>query len=171
MGTTPVFGWPYPDGTGLVINGDDDIQALAGAIETDLTPTYLKVAANGPSTLTAAGSDLTFPLTGNAVGFSRPGDAEDIVYTGPDRWHLIHGTLNFYGAGTYTTSLALRVNAATLRATKLAVTVTAEHSLAVTALVLLSSGDVINLTYTGSADTSFGSGGLDCMALGLVVPS
>jgi len=112
MGTTPTFGFPYPDGSDLVISGDDVIEALATKLDDVLKPRWF--IASAP---TGAGG-----FTGAVV----PGYVGGAVSTGPDwtwdgagsftfsgsapRWHIVSAGASVYYDGL--NSLSLQVNGA-----------------------------------------------------------
>lgn len=94
MTTTPKLGLPYPEDTGYVINGDDDIEALANAIEARLTaPGVLQVEmANVGAALGAGPQAVPFPGSVSLIdGFTFDGT---VTYTGKTRFFMVAATVN-----------------------------------------------------------------------------
>jgi hypothetical protein len=94
MGTTPK-GYPYPEGTDLVVDGDDAIEALATAIDTKL-----------PAALTSGLADLgnvTGQQTGSKVVTFPVGlftVAPTAATTGNTSFPSSRGKANSYGSAT-----------------------------------------------------------------------
>jgi hypothetical protein len=87
MGTTSL-GFPFPEGTDLVIAGDDAIEALAAAVNAYLTTNvaakYL-TATTGTTALAGGAGFVGMTYTANtAVGFTTS-DFITYTYTGPTR--------------------------------------------------------------------------------------
>lgn len=100
MGTTPTFGLPYPDGTDLVVQGDDAIQALAEAIEARWAPAVAQInLANNGSTIGGSLTTVAFPGT---VAFM-----EDFSYSAGVLTYL--GPLRLFNVST---SVAISIPAA-----------------------------------------------------------
>jgi hypothetical protein len=105
--TTPRYGFPYPDGTERVMDGDNAIGALATAVEsllypylTGLSPIYYR--ATGQLVLTSAG-DVIVP------GMSVPGGG--FVSDGPETLMLLAATdFNIVTAGVGVCSHAVFVD-------------------------------------------------------------
>lgn len=97
MGTTPTYGFPYPEGSGLVIAGDDDIQALAEAVEAEITDLRTR------SHITSDGGPAQgFSSAGGVVNFNAGTTSSDFEHDGA-------GTFT-YGGGTQWFLAAVRVN-------------------------------------------------------------
>jgi hypothetical protein len=84
MGTTPNLDLPYPEGTDLVIGGDDAIQALAEALDASLNPNSALIVMERANSGAALGSTpVAIPIPGTAlglVGFTY--DSGVFTYTG-----------------------------------------------------------------------------------------
>lgn len=105
MGTTPAFGLPYPDGSSLVIEGDDAIQALAERVAVLLTPAYAiaPAAASAPQLDVTGATPATFDgLFGSGQVTLESGST--IRYTGPSRWFLVDAEVQASMSGATTVS-------------------------------------------------------------------
>lgn len=92
MGTTAIYGLPYPDGTDLVIQGDDAIQALAEAVEDTIYggTTFAQIAPADSSSATPSTAVL-FPGTATMTGFTyTTGGGGALTYDGPPRLFIIY---------------------------------------------------------------------------------
>lgn len=102
MGTTPAYGLPYPEGTDLVIAGDDAIQALAERLEALLVPAYghTDPAASATQNGIVGGTVATFAgWLSNTGQFSFEGAGATIRYTGPSRWFHVDIEMAYSTAG------------------------------------------------------------------------
>lgn len=108
MGTTTHLGLPYPEGTDLLISGDDAIQALAENLDTSLNPLGAFIVMDRASSGAAIGGTLVvIPIPGTPlglVGFTY--DSGVFTYTGTkDRTFMIDVEVEITnGAGGGTTS-------------------------------------------------------------------
>lgn len=108
MGATPINGFPYPDGSGLVIDGDDAIEALALAVEARLQGIYAhNTITSGP---VAAGTSLRgFAAPAGSGHFSQ--FASDLQYAGPTRTYVVEFQLEVYHGGLpFDLRLDIRLN-------------------------------------------------------------
>lgn len=111
MGTTSRFGLPYPEGNGLVIQGDDAIQALAEAVDADLgavadaPPAWCNGSAE-PFVAIGAGITVELPVGDGSGHFTTPGGGF-IQYTGPTRlfWFSATVTIDTLTVGRQIVSL------------------------------------------------------------------
>lgn len=114
MGTTS-RGYPYPEGNGLVIQGDDAIQALAEAINADLTNRRWAIATGEAGESVAADTDWTLDYSAmDGSGFTPIPDggvAPRFTYTGPTgRWFHLSVGVSVGGAGSSSITLRLHAN-------------------------------------------------------------
>lgn len=109
MGTTTHLDLPYPEGTDLVISGDDAIQSLAETLDASLNPLGAYIVMARASSGAAIGSTLVvIPIPGTAlglVGFTY--DSGVFTYTGTkDRTFMLDVEVEITnGAGGGTTSV------------------------------------------------------------------
>ena len=102
MGTTPNLDLPYPEGTDLVVNGDDAIEALAAAVDYALALDAFMTVMPAESTKAVGGeTNVDFPGTAGSSGFTRDGDG--FVYNGPaTRYFLISASVEVENNGPAT---------------------------------------------------------------------
>lgn len=84
MGTTTNLDLPYPEGTDLVIGGDDAIQALAEELDTRLNPNSTLIVMDRANSGGALGGTLTLiPIPGTPLGLAGfTYDSGVFTYTG-----------------------------------------------------------------------------------------
>lgn len=91
MGTTPIYGLPYPEGSGLVIQGDDDMQALAEAVEAELaeirTRSFISMDAGPAQTFGVGGGVLEFSGGSMSTDWTHDG-AGTFTFSGPNTWFI-----------------------------------------------------------------------------------
>lgn len=95
MGTTSDYGFPYPEGTDLLVGGDDAIQALAEAVNDRFQPIY---GYNVLAAVLGTTGGLNEPSApAGSSHFTKSGVSE-IYYAGPTRPFHIHMQLEIYHA-------------------------------------------------------------------------
>lgn len=117
MGTTSEFALPYPEGSGLVIQGDDAIQALAEAVEAKIRwdDGILQIEP-ADSASTANGDPVVFPGTQSLTAGFTAGSGY-VTYSGPLRLFHVYAEVAITTAGTnlahVSSTLILRYNGVT----------------------------------------------------------
>jgi hypothetical protein len=148
MGTTINHGLPYPEGTDLVISGDDAIQALAEAVDAKLEWVTAAAFAHASAGSQAVSTDtvIHFPGTQSLTGFAYDG-AGGLHYTGGLRPFLIAVSVTINNTGTDPESrIEVRVNNVTIMGSESKTVGTAQtttHTISVPCF--LESGDVISI--------------------------
>lgn len=120
MGTTSRFDLPYPEGTDLVIGGDDAIQALAEALADRLYPDASVTVALATSGRAVSGATaVNFTGTTSAGGFTVT-SAETFTYDGTvDRFFMIAAcveTDSGVGTASYESTVYLQQNGTNISA-------------------------------------------------------
>ena len=88
MGTTANLDLPYPEGTDLVISGDDAMQALAEAVDAYLTPQWASCVDDDATPATPAGDVAAYDTVLTSGHFAHA--AGVLTYTGAaPRWFLV----------------------------------------------------------------------------------
>lgn len=108
MGTTTYLELPYPEGTDLVIGGDDAIQALAEKVEERLYPdASVTVGVNDSSKAVGGATAVDFSGPASMGGFTVNAGNEVFTYTGDDsRFFMVCASVEIdNGAGGGTTSI------------------------------------------------------------------
>lgn len=112
MTDTTTRGFPYPEGTDLVINGDNAIEALAQALD-DYHAAFALTAVSNQSMPNGGPTYVEWtPGSSNMSShFELSGDNKHVYYNGPGRW--VHVSLRAVwggSAGTDIRALQLQAN-------------------------------------------------------------
>lgn len=99
MGSTPVYGLPYPDGTDLVIEGDDALQALALAVEDmhEIEAVAIDEADTGVAVAAGLTAGITFPGTQlDLSGFTYSSGTGEFTRTGAARLYIVSAQVEIF---------------------------------------------------------------------------
>lgn len=112
MGTTPVYGLPYPDGSAKVIEGDDAMQALALAVEGMHAGEAVVIAEATAGVALGAGvtSNAQFPGTQlDMTGFSYSNPTGIFTRSGSPRLFMVSAQveISVTGVGSVSSTLTL----------------------------------------------------------------
>lgn len=182
MGTTSTFDLPYPEGTDLVIQGDDAVQALAEAVDARINPNTASVGIAPAESAKSVGAATTvdFPGTKFMGGFS--GVTELFTYAaGGTRFFLVSASVEVDvgsgGAASLSSTVYVRHNGVEIAGSIDEVsdsggTLTmrkATHNISVP--VNLADGDEIDVVaYAGGGTGSIGVTSLRIYPIGPAIP-
>lgn len=160
---------PYPDGSDLVIDGDDAIEALAKAVTASPGAATFIATASGVVVTASLTPILWGAIATEAADWTYDAVTGALAWFGPDRWVLVSTalTLQTVSGSTYSASTYILHNGATVASTSLVlpgVAPPAQFSHNLSMPVFLATGDAITISATaGGSTTAAGK----CRVIGL----